>query len=450
MKYGALILAAGKSKRMRIGIPKVLLPICGMYAIESIIYAVKKLGIKPFIVLGYRSNEVKRVIGEEYETIFQDEQKGNAHAVYIAMEKLQRYDRVFILYGDVPLIEPRTLRKMLSINGDCVLLTKEIANPKGYGRIIRKNGRVFAIREEIHLNSRERKIREVNLGVYLLSYRVLKEHLPVIMRKKEKEGEYYLTNIVELIAKSGGEVNTVSPSYEWEGCGMNTPSEYVSIINIAYKSGKDKALKNGCAILGEDVFISPFSKVREAIIHNNVRIDGVCKIQKGVIIEEGCIIKDAIIKRGVHIRPYSVIEGAVIGEDCVIGPFARLREGTRLKRGAKIGNFVEVKKSIIEEEVKAQHLSYIGDAFVGKGTNIGAGTITCNYDGFKKHKTYIGEKVFVGSDVQFVAPVKIGKCAWIGAGSTITKDVPAYALGITRTEQKNIKDYAKRKKKCAE
>lgn len=449
MRYGALILAAGKSRRMQMEFPKVLLPVCGIPAIKVLVQTVKKLGINPVIVIGYKGDEVKKVIGDECETVEQSEQLGNAHAVYIGMDKVRDYDKLFILYGDVPLIEVRTLKKMISAGGDCVILTKEIEDPRGYGRIIRENGRVLEIKEEKYLTPSQRKIKEVNLGVYLISYRLLEKYLPVIMRER-KDGEYYLTDIVKLIVEDGGDVKALSPLYEWEGMGMNTPSEYALLLNTAYKVGREMALKRGCSILGEDVLISPFSKVEGVIIYNGVRIDGRCKIERGVIIEDGCIIKDTVIKRGTHIKPYSVIEGAVIGENCVIGPFARLREGTRLKRNVKIGNFVEIKKSSIGEGVKAQHLSYIGDAFVGRGTNIGAGTITCNYDGFKKQKTYIGENVFVGSDVQFVAPVKVGKCAWIGAGSTITKNVPPYALGITRAEQKNIKDYAKRKKRCAE
>jgi len=454
MKVACILLAAGKGKRMGSELPKVVLPLCGVPMILYQLNNLKKLKFQTFVVVGHKREEVERVIPVNgVKIVVQKEQLGTADAVRAAMSVVDEFSHLLILSGDTPMIKLSTVRKLVKTakeGYDCVFLAGEMENPKGYGRVIRKNGIPVAIKEERHLDSKERKIKEVNMGAYILKGEALSFALSKV-KKNEESGEYYLTDVIEILHKNGFKITTVSPECWWEGIGVNTPRDLYLLTSIAYREGVRNAVRRGAIILNEDAtYISPFSVVKNAIIHPFVRIDGMSKIDDGVEIEEGCIIVDTVIKKNSKIKAYSVIEKSIISENVQVGPFARLREGTVLKSGSKIGNFVEVKKSVIGENVKAQHLAYIGDAEVGEGTNIGAGTITCNFDGFKKNKTYIGKNVFVGSDVQFIAPVKIGDYAWIGAGSTITKDVPPYALGISRAEQKNIENYARRKKKCAE
>jgi len=454
MKIAGVILAAGKGKRMGSELPKVVLPLCGVPMVLYQLKNLKKLNIQTFVVLGHKKEEVEKVIPvNELKIVVQKEQLGTADAVRAALPLANNFSHILILSGDTPLIKISTIKKLIKTaeNGyDCVFLSGDMENPKGYGRVIRKNGAPVVIKEDRHLDSKERKIKEVNMGAYIVKKEALSFAISKV-KKNPDSGEYYLTDVIEILYKNGFKITTVSPECWWEGIGVNTPQDLFLITTIAYREGVRNAVKSGSIILNEDTtYISPFSIVRGAIIHPFVRIDGISKIDRGVEIEEGCIIVDTIIRKNSKIKAHSIIEKSIIDENVNVGPFARLREGTVLKNGSKIGNFVEVKNSVIGKNVKAQHLAYIGDAEVGEGTNIGAGTITCNFDGFKKNKTYIGKNVFVGSDVQFVAPVKIGDSAWIGAGSTITKDVPPYALGISRAEQKNIENYAKRKKKCAE
>lgn len=454
MKVAGVILAAGKGKRMGTDIPKVLIPVCGIPMIVYPAYNLKKLRIPVFVVVGHKREEVQKTIeGKGVKFLIQKEQKGTADAVRCALKELKGFTHLLVLYGDNPLLRASTIKRLLKKaeeGYDCVFLTGEIDSPDGYGRVIRKNGYPVAVKEDAHLTGDERKIKEVNMGTYIFRKAALEEAIRLV-RKNPHSGEFYLTDVIEILHRWGLKLSTISPDEPFEGIGVNTPSDLLRVTELAYREGNRKAKENGSLLLRDDlIFISPLSEIKRATIHPGVRIDGICRIEEGTKIEEGCIIMDSIVKKGAQIKPYSILEKAVVGENVSVGPFARLREGTVLKRGSRIGNFVEVKKSIIGEGVKAQHLSYIGDAWVGKETNIGAGTITCNFDGFKKNRTYIGKNVFVGSDVQFVAPVRIGDGAWIGAGSTITKDVPPYALGISRAEQRNIKDYAKRKKRCAE
>jgi bifunctional UDP-N-acetylglucosamine pyrophosphorylase/glucosamine-1-phosphate N-acetyltransferase len=454
MKIAGIVLAAGKGKRMGSELPKVVLPLCGVPMILYQLNNLKKLKVQTFIVLGHKKEEVERIIpGNEVKIVVQKEQLGTADAVRTVIPFVGGFSHLLILSGDTPMIKLPTIKKLIRAaedGYDCVFLSGEMENPKGYGRVIRKDGIPAEIKEDRHLVPKERKIKEVNMGAYIIKREALSFAISKVKRNPSS-GEYYLTDIIEILYKNGFKITTVSPACWWEGVGVNTPHDLYLLTVIAYREGVRNAVRRGAIILNEDAtYISPLSVIKRAIIHPFVRIDGMSKIDNGVEIEEGCIIADTVIKKNSKIKAYSVIEKSIIAENVSAGPFARLREGTILKTGSKIGNFVEVKKSIIGKNVKAQHLSYIGDAEVGEGTNIGAGTITCNFDGFKKNKTYIGKNVFVGSDVQFVAPVRIGDSAWIGAGSTITKDVPPYALGISRAEQKNIKNYAKRKKRCAE
>lgn len=454
MKVGGIVLAAGKGKRMKSEVPKVAIPICGIPMVIYQIHNLKRLKMPIFLVVGHKREEIEKVVdGKGVKIVLQKEQLGTADAVRSALPDTEGFTHLLILSGDTPLIKFSTIKKLLKTAEEgygCVFLSGEMEKAKGYGRVVRKDGIPIAIKEEKHLSPSERKIKEVNMGAYILKKEALSYAIQKV-KMNEESGEYYFTDLIEILYKKGTKIKTISPECWWEGIGVNTPQELSLATAIAYKEGVKKAIRMGSIILNQDItYISPLSEVKDAIVHPLVRIDGICKIEKGVKIEEGCIIVDTIIKKNSTIKPYSIIEKSFIMENVNVGPFARLREGTVLKNGAKIGNFVEVKKSLIGKDVKAQHLSYIGDAYVGEGTNIGAGTITCNFDGFKKNKTYIGKKVFVGSDVQFVAPVRIGDSAWIGAGSTITKDVPPYALGISRSQQRNISDYSKRKKGCAE
>ena len=449
MNIFPIILAAGQGTRMRSALPKVLHPIAGKAMLQHVVDACQYLAPPNLAVVYGHGGELvrERVTADGIHWALQAEQKGTGHAVAQAIHLVQPDDVVLIAYGDVPLIRPETLQRLAQGLQDAALcvLTTELAEPKGYGRIVRNaQGQVQAIVEEKDATDVQRQICEVNTG-FIAARGVDLQRWLQQLTPQNAQGEYYLTDCVGLAVAEGGVVNTVLCTDPVEVEGANNRVQlarleracqlrYAESLMLAGVTVADPARLDirGTVKTGQDVFIDV-----------NVVLIGHVQLGDNVVIEANCVLENAVIGANTHIKSHSVIEDTVIGADCDVGPFARLRPGTVLADHAKIGNFVETKKAIIGKGSKVNHLSYIGDALMGDDVNIGAGTITCNYDGANKHKTVIGDKVFVGSCTQLVAPVTIGNGATIGAGSTITKDAPAGELTLSRAKQMTLKGWVR-------
>lgn len=450
MNIFPIILAAGQGTRMRSSLPKVLHPIAGKPMLQHVVDACSALQSSNAvchmaIVYGHGGELVReRIEGENLNWALQSQQLGTGHAVSQAIHLVDADDVVLIAYGDVPLIRPATLQRLAQGLQDSALciLTTELADPKGYGRIVRNAGQVQRIVEEKDADDAERQIREVNTGFIAARGADMKRWLQQLT-PQNAQGEYYLTDCVSLAVAEGGSINTVlcADPVEVEGANNRVQlarleracqQRQVEALMLAGVTVADPARLDirGTVATGQDVFLDV-----------NVVLIGKVRLGNNVTVEAGCVIQDTTIGDNTHIKAHSVLESAVIGEQCDIGPFARLRPGTVLEDKAKIGNFVETKKAHIGKGSKVNHLSYIGDTEMGANVNIGAGTITCNYDGANKHKTVIGDQVFVGSCTQLVAPVNIGAGATIGAGSTITKDAPAGELTLSRAKQMTLKGW---------
>jgi len=445
-----LILAAGLGKRMKSKYPKVMHKIMGKEMINWVIDTASKLSNEIGVVLGYRAGIVKKVIPSYVRVYIQEKQLGTAHAVMSAKEFIDPDQDLLILYGDVPFIREETLREMWKVHkesdADVTILTAIMDDPTGYGRIIRdKDGRFVKIIEEKDLTEEQRKIKEANMGFYIFKGEKLLEVLPEI-KNDNAQKEYYLTDAPALLKR----VSTYAIEDTFEVSGVNTRKQLIELEKEMRMRIIEKLLDDGVTIIDpETTYIHPTVKIgRDTIIYPTTFIEGSTVIGEDCEIGPMTRIKDSTIGNRVKVLR-SEIYGATIEDDVSVGPYSRLREGAVLKRKVRVGNYVEVKKSTLEENVAAQHLSYIGDAFVGRNTNIGAGTITCNYDGEKKNPTFIEENVFVGSNTALVAPVRIGKDALIGAGSVITEDVPAGALALGRARQVNKEEwvYKRRNKK---
>ncbi len=457
MRVEALILAAGKGTRMKSEIPKVLHRIGNKTLIEILIDKVVDLVDRVIVVVGYRGEEVKRYLTGRYNSLLfvtQEEQLGTAHAVKVALDKLEG-DVTLILPGDAPFVSKETLRTMIDALGECdmVTLLMEVKDPRGYGRAITEGERLFRIVEESDLTDSERNIRLVNTGVYAVKKDVLENFIGYI-KANPKKGEYYLTDIIEILNKNGKKVKFIVCGEE-EGMGINDRFQLVKAFKDRNLKKIEELVKNGVTVISpENTFIDEEVEIdTDTVIWPYVFIQGKTKIGKRCEVMPFVVIKDSTIKDGCKIREYSHIEGAIIEEEVSIGPFARIRPETIIKAGAKIGNFVELKKTIMGEKSQANHLAYLGDATVGSGVNIGAGVITCNYDGVRKNPTFIEDGAFIGSDCQLVAPVRIGKNALIGAGTTVTKNIPDEALAVSRAELKILEGkgmsyYRKKKGEC--
>ena len=454
MSTACVILAAGLGKRMRSDIPKVLHPVCGITMIECVLGAAKRFRPEKIVVVGGKHLDVIRKSLGNHEVAFalQKEAKGTGHALLCARSELRDFrGTVLVLNGDTPLICHETIRQLLRLhrkerNGLSVL-SFEAANPKDYGRVVRdETGRVTSIVEDRDADEQQKKMREVNSGVYAIDSRNL--FLLDRIRRNRAKGEYYLTDIVAEAYRSGVKAAAYCIGAEEDFLGVNTREELSRASMLMRKRLVKKWAGKGVSFLDEDsVFIHAGVTIgRDAIIYPNVYLEGNTKIGRGTTVFPHVRIVGSEIGSGVVIKDSTLVEESKIMHGASVGPFAHVRPGCEVGPGAKIGNFVELKKAVIGRESKASHLSYLGDATIGRGVNIGAGTITCNYDGDKKHSTVLGDGVFVGSDTQLVAPVKVGRGAYIGAGSTITKDVPAGALAISRTVQKNVKGWVKKRK----
>ena len=456
MDISCIILAAGDGKRMRSSLPKVLHSICGTTMLSSVLNTAEKLIPNKIIVVAGRHMDLIKKSVQAKDVLFamQKEPKGTGHAVQCAEPELKGFKgTIVVLNGDSPLVRPETIRKFLRLHeskkNSVSVLSFIAEDPAAYGRVVRNiSGEVTAIVEDKNADKAEKKIDEVNSGVYAISYDVL--YLLDEIRMNKTKREYYLTDIISLSIKKGLKTSAFCIGREDEFMGVNTKEEFYRASHMMRESIIKKWSKKGINFINTDsVFIGPeVSLGLGTTIYPNVYIEGKTRIGRGATIYPNVRISNCIIGRNVIIKDSTVIEDSIIKDGASIGPFAHIRPGTEVGSGARIGNFVELKKAFIGDKTKASHLSYIGDAKIGKDVNIGAGTITCNYDGEKKHITMIGDGVFVGSDTQFIAPVKVGKGAYIGAGSTITGDVPAGALALSRVRQKNLLGWAKNKQRA--
>lgn len=453
-----IILAAGKGTRLKSETAKVLHCAGGRTLVEHVTAACQPLGGEILTVVGHQAETVSAAVNPfKSKTILQRPQNGTGHAMLIARAAIDGKARLaIVLPGDAPLIRTETLFALIETHrkgaAAATVLTAELDDPAGYGRIVRgKDSSVAAIVEEKSATQAQRKIREVNSGIYCFSLEYLWPALAKI-RPENVHHELYLTDAIVELNKSGGRVLAVAAASEREILGCNTRAELAEADRI-FRTRKAAALMEaGVTIyLPETVVIDPEVEVdSDSVIEPGVQLLGKTKIGSHCRIQSGSVLTDAKLEHHVLVRQNSVVTASSLSAGTIVGPFAHLREGAELLAGARVGNFVEVKKSTLGEGVKAMHLSYLGDSTVGRESNIGAGTITCNYDGAKKNPTTIGERVFVGSDSALVAPVRIGDRAYIAAGSTITEDVPADALAIARGRQVNKEGWAAERRRNME
>lgn len=446
MALNVVILAAGKGTRMRSDLPKVLHPIAHKSMVQHVIDTAHSIGSDAIqLVYGYGADKLQASLGEQQlNWVLQAEQLGTGHAVAQASPYIADNDTVLILYGDVPLIQASTLEALLAARPEngVAILTVNLANPTGYGRIVREQGKVVGIIEQKDANPEQLLINEINTGIMAVPGKQLKTWLSRLSNNNA-QGEYYLTDIIAMAHADGVAIDTAQPQSAIEVEGANNRVQLAQ-LERAYQAREAEKLMLVGANLRDPHRIDIRGEVTvgmDVMIDINVIFEGKVILGNNVTIGAGAILIDCEIADGAEIKPYSIIEGAKLGVAASAGPFARLRPGAELKQDAHIGNFVEVKKAIIGVGSKAGHLAYLGDAIIGDGVNIGAGTITCNYDGANKHLTVIEDNVFVGSDTQLVAPVTIGKGATLGAGSTITRDVGENELVITRVKQKHLLDW---------
>ncbi len=452
-KLNVVILAAGKGTRMYSEKPKVLHELAGLSLVEHVINTAKNLNPENItLVVGHQADELKSYFADkDYNFVLQKEQKGTAHAVEQALPFLDENAHALILYGDVPLTKIESLKKLIALIDETTMavLTSDVREPEGLGRIIRDAaGNIEFIVEEKDADDRQKLITEINTGIMAFPVKKLKQWLPKI-GDNNIQNEFYLTDVVSLALEDGSQVKTCFCSDEYEAYGINNMLQLANLEKIYQKERASELMLKGVRITDParfdvrgDVDISA-----DVNIDINVILEGKVNIEKNVKVGANSILKNCTIKQGTEILPNTIVEDALIGENCNIGPFARIRPGTELKNLSKIGNFVETKKSIIGQGSKVNHLSYIGDSELGDGVNIGAGTITCNYDGVNKFRTIIGDNVFIGSNSSLVAPVDIGNGSTVGAGSTITKDVKANELALTRSKQNNITGWKRPSKK---
>jgi len=449
-----LILAAGQGTRMRSHLPKVLHLLAGKPLLEHVISAALSISpdAAPVIICGHQSDLLRQIFSQHnVRWVEQQEQLGTGHAVMQALPELDSDARVLVLYGDVPLISPQTLKRLIEVTPKEAIgmLTAVLPHPKGYGRIKRdKAGRVVGIVEEKDTSIEEKAINEINPGIYLLPVSYLQAWLPELSNKNA-QGEYYLTDIIARAVKEKIQIHDVQPERHEEIEGINNRIQLAHLERFYQREYAEKLMEEGVTIYDP----ARLDIRGELIAGKDVILDVNVIIEGRVVIGSGCKIGPNVVLRNVHlgeqveVRANSVIEDARIASHCIIGPFARIRPGTELAEHVHVGNFVEVKNSRIADNSKVNHLSYIGDAEVGKHVNVGAGTITCNYDGANKHKTTIGDNVHIGSDTQLVAPVTIGAGATIAAGSTIVRDVEPAGLTLShRIDQRSLKAWKRPEK----
>ncbi|MBU2897575.1 bifunctional UDP-N-acetylglucosamine diphosphorylase/glucosamine-1-phosphate N-acetyltransferase GlmU [Vibrio hepatarius] len=452
MKFSAVILAAGKGTRMYSSKPKVLHTLAGKPMVQHVVDTCKNLGAQNVhLVFGHGGDQMQRELcGEPVNWVLQAEQLGTGHAVDQASAQFENDEKILVLYGDVPLISEETLESLLDAqpNGGIALLTVVLDNPTGYGRIVRNNGPVVAIVEQKDATEEQKLIKEINTGVMVATGGDLKRWLSGL-NNNNAQGEYYLTDIIAAAHNEGRAVEAVHPVNAIEVEGVNDRAQLARLERAFQEMQAQKLLEQG-VMLRDPARFDLRGELQCGVdceIDTNVIIEGKVTLGDKVTIGTGCVLKDCEIDDNTVIRPYSVIEGATVAEDCTVGPFTRLRPGAEMRNGSHVGNFVEVKNTLLGEGSKANHLTYLGDAQIGERTNIGAGTITCNYDGVNKFRTIIGNDVFIGSDSQLVAPVVVADGVTLGAGTTLTKDVEEGELVITRVKERMIKNWQRPTKK---
>lgn len=448
-----VILAAGQGSRMKSALPKVLHKIAGLPMLHHVIGTARRLGAENIHgVIGHGADQVRAETGgDDLQWVLQEQQLGTGHAVAQALPNLPDNARVLVLYGDVPLIMTDTLQQLVTgIDDDTLgLLTVTLANPDGYGRILRDNaGKVTAIVEQKDANAEQKQICEVNTGILAVSASRLKSWLPQLSNRNA-QGEYYLTDIIAMAVDEGMAVRVNQPDNAYEVQGVNNRLQLAELERWFQGREADRLMTEG-ATLADPARVDVRGKLtigNDILIDINVVFEGEVELADGVSIGPGCIIRNSRIAAGAVVHAHSIVDGAEVGAAAQVGPFARIRPGTRLAADTKVGNFVETKKAIVGEGSKISHLSYVGDAILGRNVNVGAGTITCNYDGVNKFETVLGDDVFVGSNTALVAPVKVADGATIGAGSTITRDINVGELAVARGRQRNLADWARPEKK---
>ena len=452
MKLSVIILAAGQGTRMKSALPKVMHRLAGIPMLEHVYNRSLELGTDDIhIVYGHGGEHLQEYCSEfNVNWVLQDKQLGTAHAVEQASPHIKDDHTVLVLYGDVPLIKSRTLSQLIDnvTENDIALLTVNLQDPTGYGRIIREAGEVMAIVEHKDASESQRQIDEVNTGILALHAGYLKACLEKI-ENNNSQGEYYLTDVIALAVSDGKNIVTSQPDNVYEVEGVNDRIQLSRLERIKQLELAEAIMAGGVTIADPDrIDIRGELEIgNDSFIDVNCVFEGKVSVGKNVSIGAGCIISNSTIGDSCTIKPYSVIEDAALERNVEVGPFARLRPGAELKQDSRVGNFVEVKNTVLGVGSKANHLTYLGDTEVGSKVNIGAGTITCNYDGANKHKTIIKDGAFIGSDTQLVAPVTIGKNSTVGAGSTITRDTEDGELTLSRTAQKTIKGWERPKKK---
>ncbi len=457
MDCEVIILAAGLGKRMHSNLPKVLHQVAGKPMLFHVIKAASQIGaVKIHVVTGHGSSKVQDYcqsldddIKKRLSFSLQKEQLGTANAVACAIDNTSSDSWCLILCADTPLIDASLLKPLLDPDGACLaMLTAKLDDPTGYGRIIRDdNGNVTGIVEEKDASLEQKKITEINTGIMAASSATLKEYLPKI-GSSNAQGEYYLTDLAGLLVKDDKKVTAIAAQDTRPALGVNNKLQLSHAEAVYRELAAIRLMTEGLTLIDPERFDLRGELVfgRDCVIDVNVILEGSVVLGSNVKIGAGCIIKDCTIEDDSVILPYTVMEGVLIKRHVSVGPFARLREGSVLDNEVHVGNFVEIKKSTLGCGTKAGHLSYLGDSKIGHDVNIGAGTITCNYDGAFKHQTVIGDDVFVGSDTQLIAPVEVGRGATIGAGTTVTSNVPENSLIITRVHPKFIENYERPKK----
>jgi bifunctional UDP-N-acetylglucosamine pyrophosphorylase/glucosamine-1-phosphate N-acetyltransferase len=454
MELSVVILAAGKGTRMKSVLPKVMQPLAGRPLLRHVVQTAQGLkAARTLVVYGHGGDLVQKAFADDgLLWAEQAEQKGTGHAVQMALPQLPATGKTLILYGDVPLTTAATLTRLIENTAgenSLGLITLELPDPTGYGRIVRNStGEVVRIVEQKDASADEKKIREINTGIFCVPNARLHEWLPAL-KNSNAQGEYYLTDIIAMASAAGVRIETVQPDHGWEVDGINDKLQLATLERTHQRVLAEQLMRAGVTLIdparidqrgsithGMDVHIEP-----------NVIFEGRVVLGNNVRIGANCQLKDCEIGDNVVIKANSLIDDAKVGAGAEIGPFARLRPGTVLAENVHIGNFVETKKAVLGKGSKANHLAYLGDADIGSGVNIGAGTITCNYDGVNKHLTQIGDDAFIGTNSSLIAPVSIGKGATTGAGSAISKDVPDDTLAVARGKQVIIEKWQRPKKK---
>ncbi len=447
----AIILAGGSGKRFKSRIPKVIHSILGQPMVGWVAQAAHSAGASQVIVVG--SPETHELISAHLPdsiVTVQPNPRGTGDAADVGLAAMpDGTGPVLILAGDTPCLTSATLRRLLQVHAEhrgIALLTADIAEPGGYGRVVRAdNGEITQIVEHVDATAAQRRITEINAGVYVADAELLRQLLPSI-GSDNQQGEKYLVDIVDRAVADGTAVNTVTLTDAAEIQGVNDRAQLATAQAVLQARVVRELQLAGATIMSPgSVVIEPTVSIgRDVLVGPSVSLTGDTHIADDVIIGQGCVLADTRVAAGVQLLPYSVASNAVIGEDATVGPHTHLRPGSVLGPGSKVGNFVELKNTTLGAGSKANHLAYVGDATVGRGVNIGAGTITCNYDGVNKHRTILEDGVFIGSDTQLVAPVTVGRDAVVGAGTTVTRDVKAESLAVSRSEQKEIPGYAAR------